>query len=55
MFLSDKDEKYYYNAERYFFMGFALNNSYDRLLSEMKAYYNNDYERIFRYLIRFKR
>lgn len=55
IFLSKKDEKYYYNAERYYFMWYALENNYEKLLSEMKNYYNNDYERIFRYLVRFKR
>lgn len=54
-FLSMSDDKYYYNAERYYFMWYALDNNYEKLIKEMLNYYKNDYERIFRYLVRFKR
>jgi alpha-L-glutamate ligase-like protein len=55
IFLTTKDEKYYYNAERYYFMWYALENNYPKLINELKLYYNNDYEKIFRYIVRFKR
>lgn len=54
-FLSKSDKKYYYNAERYYFTYFSLNNNYNDLLKELKNYYNNDLDSIFKYLIRLKR
>lgn len=54
-FLTEKDDKFYYNLERYYFMGYAVWNSYLKLIDEMKKYYNNDLDKVFRYLVRFKR
>jgi len=54
-FLKKDDKKYYYNTERYYFINYALNNSYVELLQEYKKYYKDDYETIFRYLVRLKR
>ena len=54
-FLSDKDKKYYSIFERYYFVNYALNNSYKNLLEKMIEYYKGDYERVFTYLTRLKR
>jgi len=54
-FLSEKDSKYYGIFERYYFMNYALNHSYKKLLKKMEEYYDNDYERIFNYILRLKR
>ncbi len=54
-FLSKTDRKYYWIFERYYFVNYALKHSYSKLLEKMLEYYNNDYERVFTYLIRLKR
>ena len=54
-FLSKTDRKYYGIFERYYFVNYALNHSYQKLLEKMLEYYNNDYERVFTYLVRLKR
>jgi hypothetical protein len=54
-FLSKNDRKYYWIFERYFFVSYALNHPYSKLLEKMLEYYENDYERVFNYLVRLKR
>ncbi len=54
-FLTKRDLKYYYNLERYYFIDFVLNHSYNELIDEYKRYYNNDLDLIFKYLVRLKR
>jgi hypothetical protein len=54
-FLSKSDRKYYGIFERYYFVNYALNHSYSKLLKKMLEYYDNDYERVFNYLVRLKR
>lgn len=54
-FLTQKDVKYYGIFERYYFINYALNHSYKKLLSRMLEYYENDYERVFNYMLRLKR
>lgn len=54
-FLSEKDRKYYSIFERYYFVNYALNNSYKKLVSKMIEYYNWDLEKVFVYLTRLKR
>ena len=54
-FLSKSDRKYYGIFERYYFVSYALNHSYSKLLKKMLEYYENDYERVFNYLVRLKR
>lgn len=54
-FLTKNDLKYYFTAERYYFMNICLKQSYSELIWEMEKYYNYDYYTIFKYLLRFKR
>jgi hypothetical protein len=54
-FLWETDKKYYGIFERYYFVYYALNNSYSDLIEELKTAYNNDLELVFRFLIRLKR
>lgn len=54
-FLWKNDRKFYSIFERYYFLDYALNNSYEKLLWELKSYYDNDLEKIFNYLLRLKR
>lgn len=54
-FLTKTDLKYFYNLERYYFIDFYVKNNYQELLEEFKKQYSNDYETIFRYLVRMKR
>ena len=54
-FLSEKYSKYYGIFERYYFMNYALNHSYKKLVKKMEEYYDHDYERIFNYILRLKR
>lgn len=54
-FLTSKDKKYYGVFERYYFVHYALNHSYKTLIEKMLEYYENDYERVFNYLVRLKR
>lgn len=53
-FLNESSKKYYSIYERYFFVNYALNNSYNALISKMIDYYNWDYEKIFNYILRLK-
>lgn len=54
-FLSVTDRKYYWIFERYFFLEYALDHSYKKLLSKMEEYYDYDYSKIFNYILRLKR
>lgn len=54
-FLTHTDSKYYWLFERYYFIDYALKHSYKELLKEYKEYYENDYAKIFNYLVRLKR
>ncbi len=54
-FLSKIDRKYYWIFERYYFVNYALKHSYSKLVEKMLEYYDNDYQRVFTYLIRLKR
>lgn len=54
-FLSKNDKKYYYNAERYFFIDSMMVKWYQETLWKMKEFYNNDFESIFKYILRMKR
>ncbi len=54
-FLSETDKKYYSIFERYYFLEYALNHSYKKLLHKMEEYYENDYWKIFNYILRLKR
>lgn len=54
-FLSAIDRKYYWIFERYYFLDYALNHSYKKLLHKMEEYYKHDYNKIFTYLLRLKR
>lgn len=54
-FLTKKDRKYYWIFERYYLLSIWIENDYNMLLEEFKKYYNNDYETIFKYLLRLKR
>jgi hypothetical protein len=54
-FITPQDKKYYSIYERYYFAGFALKHSYRRLIKHLAEFYNNDYERVFAYMLRLKR
>ncbi len=54
-FITENSRKYYAIYERYFFVNFALKNSYKRLINEMKEYYNWDLEKVFTFMSRLKR
>lgn len=54
-FLWENDRKFYGIYERYYFLSYALNNSYSSLLKKMKEYYDNDLEKVFTYMTRLKR
>lgn len=54
-FLGKADRKYYWIYERYYFLNYGLTNSYQKLLEEMKRYYNNDMDKVFTYILRMKR
>ena len=54
-FLWPNDKKYYSIFERYFFVNYALKNSYKNLVSEMINYYNWDLDKVFTYILRLKR
>lgn len=53
-FLWDMDRKSYTIYERYYFLDYALNNSYEKLLNRLLEYYN-DLDSVFIYLMRLKR
>ncbi len=54
-FLWKSDRKFYSIFERYYFLSYALNNSYKNLLEKMIQYYNWDLEKVFNYILRLKR
>ncbi len=54
-FLWRNDRKFYWIFERYYFLDYALNNSYSSLLEKSREYYKGDLEKIFTYLTRLKR
>ena len=54
-FLTKSDRKYYWIFERYYFLDYALKNSYKDLLNKMIEYYSWDYEKVFNYIMRLKR
>lgn len=54
-FLTPKDAKYYGIFERYYFMNYSINHSYRKLVEKMLEYYENDYEKVFNYILRLKR
>ena len=54
-FLSEKQQKYYSIYERYYFTNYALKYSYSQLVQKMCEYYNDDYGRVFDYILRLKR
>jgi len=54
-FLTPKDKKYYSIFERYYFVRYALKHSYRRLVKHLAEFYDDDYERVFSFMLRLKR
>ncbi len=54
-FLTPRDKKYYGIFERYYFVQYALKHSYRRLVKHLAEFYDDDYERVFAYMLRLKR
>jgi hypothetical protein len=54
-FIKKYDQKYYSIFERYFFINYAKDHKTEKLIEKMLEYYNNDYKKIFNYLVRIKR
>jgi hypothetical protein len=54
-FITAQDKKYYSIYERYYFTGYALKHSYRRLIKHLAEFYDDDYERVFAYMLRLKR
>lgn len=54
-FLTPKDKKYYSIFERYYFVQYALKHSYRRTVKHLAEFYDDDYERVFAYMLRLKR
>ena len=54
-FVSDRDRKYYSIFERYYFVQYALKHSYRRLIKHLAEFYDDDYERVFTFMLRLKR
>ncbi len=54
-FLSPRDAKYYSIFERYYFVWYALKHSYRKLISNLSEMYDDDYARVFAYMLRLKR
>lgn len=54
-FITPRDKKYYSIYERYYFTGYALKHSYRRLIKHLAEFYEDDYERVFAYMLRLKR
>lgn len=54
-FITEKDRKYYSIYERYFFVQYALKYSYRRLVKKLAEFYEQDYEKVFHYMLRLKR
>lgn len=54
-FIGKNDNKYYSIFERYYFLQYALKHSYKRLISKLAEFYENDYEKVFNFMLRIKR
>jgi len=54
-FLNNYDVKYYWIFESYYFVNYALNHSYSKLISKILEFYNYDLDRSFYRLVRLKR
>ena len=54
-FLTKYDRKFYSIFERYFFIQYTLKHSYRRLIKKLREYYDDDYEKVFTYMLRLKR
>jgi len=54
-FLGEQDKKYYGIFERYYFVAYGMKHSYRRLVQHLCEFYDNDYERVFSYMLRLKR
>lgn len=53
--LTKENRKYYTIYERYKFIDFMLNHSYEDTIKELSVFYNYDYEKVFTFLLRVKR
>jgi len=54
-FITPADKKYYSIFERYYFVWYALKHSYRRLVKHLAEFYDEDYERVFAFMLRLKR
>ena len=54
-FVWEHDRKYSSIFERYYFVQYGLKHSYRRLVKHLAEFYNDDYERVFTYMLRLKR
>ncbi|MDA9129430.1 flavohemoglobin expression-modulating QEGLA motif protein, partial [Candidatus Gracilibacteria bacterium] len=54
-FVNQYDRKYYSIFERYYFIQYALKHSYKKLVKHLADFYDNDYERVFTFMLRVKR
>lgn len=54
-FIDSSYEKYFFNAERYYFINYIQKHNYEELINELKKYYENDFSKIFDMLVRLKR
>lgn len=54
-FVHSGDQKYYSIYERYYFLAYALKYSYRKFIEKLTEYYDGDYEKVFRYMLRVKR
>jgi len=54
-FITKRDRKYYSIFERYFFVQYALKHSYRRLIKRLADFYDDDYEKVFMFMLRLKR
>lgn len=54
-FIDSSYEKYFFNAERYYFVDYIQKHNYKELINELKKYYENDFSKIFDMLVRLKR
>jgi len=54
-FLTPQDRKYYSIFERYYFVQYALKHSYRRLVKHLAEFYDEDYEKVFSFMLRLKR
>ncbi len=54
-FLTPYDKKYYSIFERYYFVQFALKHSYKKLVVHLAEFYDDDWGRVFNFMLRLKR